>query len=277
MGYLCRTDRRRYKAVKEEALRFALRTADPTGRLNMLREYIQAQALRSLHESRAFEALSFVGGTALRFLFDLPRYSEDLDFSLEIPENYFPDAWMAKLKRDLEFQNFNVEMSWNSTKPVHTGWIRIASVMKDAGLSSRPEQKLSIKIEIDTNPPAGAATMVRLVNRHALFAVRHHDLPSLLAGKLNALITRPFTKGRDWYDAVWYLSKTPAIEPNADLLGSALAQFGIPYKGDWRPLLREKLQQIDFRAARNDVYPFLEKPQEADYLTREYLEQLLER
>ena len=263
--------------MKEEALRFAQRTADPTGRLNMLREYIQAQALRSLHESRAFEVLSFVGGTALRFLFDLPRYSEDLHFSLEFPHNYAPYAWMAKLKRDLAFQNFDVEMSWNSTKPVHTGWIRIAGIMKDAVLSARFEQKLSIKIEIDTNPPAGAVTMVRLVNRHALFAVRHHDLPSLMAGKLNALITRPFAKGRDWYDAVWYLSKTPAIEPNTSLLSSALAQFGITHEGDWRSLLRERLREIDFSAARNDVRPFLERPQEADYLTREYLEHLLDR
>ncbi len=93
-------------------------------------------------------------------------------------------------------------MSGNSKKPVQTGWIRNAGAMKDAGLSSRPEQKLSIKIKINTSPPAGAATMVRLINRHALSAVRHHDLPSLLAGKLNALMTRPFTKRWDWYDAV---------------------------------------------------------------------------
>ena len=263
--------------MKEEAMRFAQRTADPTGKLNRLREYVQAQALRSFHESRAFEAISFVGGTALRFLFDLPRYSEDLDFSLEISKNYVPDVWMAKLKRDLEFQNFDVEISWNSTKPLHTGWIRIAGIMKDAGLSSRPEQKLSIKIEIDTNPPAGAVTMVRLVNRHALFAVRHHDLPSLMAGKLNALITRPFTKGRDWYDAVWYLSKNPPIEPNEALLSSALAQFGITHEGGWRSLLREKLRNIDFNTVRADVRPFLERPEDADYLTKEYLEDLMDR
>lgn len=261
--------------MKDEALRFAQRSTDPTNRLNMLREYIQAQALRSFHESRAFEALSFVGGTALRFLFDLPRYSEDLDFSLEIPQSYAPEAWLSKLKRDLEFQNFDVEISWNATKPVHIAWIRIAGIMKDAGLSSRPEQKLSIKIEIDTNPPPGAVTLVRLVNRHALFAVRHHDLPSLMAGKLNALITRPYTKGRDWYDAVWYLSKTPPIEPSAILLSSALAQFSITHEGDWRSLLREKLRNIDFGAVRADVRPFLERPEDTDYLTKEYLEHLL--
>lgn len=263
--------------MKEEALRFAQRTTDPTGRLNIVREYIQAQVLRSLHESRAFEALSFVGDTALRFLFDLPRYSEDLDFSLEFPLNYDPEAWMAKLKRDLAFQNFDFEMSWNSTKSVHTGWIRIAGIMKDAGLSSRHEQKLSVKIEIDTNPPVGAITQVRLVSCYVLFAVRHHDLSSLMAGKLNALITRPFTKGRDWYDAVWYLSKTPPIEPNANLLNAALAQFDITYAGDWRSLVLKKIQSIDFVAAQSDVRPFLEKPQEADYLTREFLEHLLDR
>jgi hypothetical protein len=99
--------------VKAEALDFALRSKDPLDRVNILREYVQACALRSLHESKAFERLSFGGGTALRFLFDLPRYSEDLDFSLETPLGYEPLAWMAKLKRDLSRLGFETELSWN--------------------------------------------------------------------------------------------------------------------------------------------------------------------
>ena len=69
--------------MKEEAIAIAGEESDPSRRLNVLREYLQACILRSLHESEGFVQLSFVGGTALRFLYNLPRFSEDLDFTLE--------------------------------------------------------------------------------------------------------------------------------------------------------------------------------------------------
>ncbi|MDP3178869.1 MAG: nucleotidyl transferase AbiEii/AbiGii toxin family protein, partial [Spirochaetaceae bacterium] len=130
--------------MKAEALDLALRSKDPLDRVNILREYVQACALRSLHESQAFERLSFVGGTALRFLYDLPRYSEDLDFSLESSAGYEPLAWMTKLKRDLSRLGFETELSWNDRKTVQVAWIRIARLLAEAGVVARTEQKLSI-------------------------------------------------------------------------------------------------------------------------------------
>ena len=66
----------------DQALALAREQEDPGLALNLLREYLQSLVLRSLHESEAFRALAFVGGTALRFLHGLPRFSQDLDFSL---------------------------------------------------------------------------------------------------------------------------------------------------------------------------------------------------
>ena len=50
---------------------------------NIAREYLQARILDHLHQAGAMQALAFQGGTALRFLYAIPRYSEDLDFALE--------------------------------------------------------------------------------------------------------------------------------------------------------------------------------------------------
>ena len=125
--------------MKAEALGYALESNDPIERTNLLREYVQARSLRSLHESRAFERLSFVGGTALRFLFDLPRYSEDLDFSLEYSAGYEPLVWMAKLKRDLVRLGFEAELSWNDRKTVHVAWVRVSGILKEAGIVGRAE------------------------------------------------------------------------------------------------------------------------------------------
>lgn len=47
-----------------------------------LREIIQEIALAGLQRSGFFEKAAFYGGTALRIFHKLPRFSEDLDFSL---------------------------------------------------------------------------------------------------------------------------------------------------------------------------------------------------
>ena len=65
------------------------------------------------------------------------------------------NAWMAKVKPDLTLAGFIPEVTWNDRKTVHTGWVRLGAILHDAGLSAVPEQKLAIKVEIDTRPPAG--------------------------------------------------------------------------------------------------------------------------
>jgi len=264
--------------MKEEALALVRNVSDPGQALNRLREYLQAFVLRSLHESEAFRPLAFVGGTALRFLHNLPRFSEDLDFSLVSAEGYAGKEWMAKVKRDLTLAGFSPDVTWNDRKVVHTAWVRLAGLLHDAGLSAMPTEKLAIKLEIDTRPPGGAICERRIVTRHLTFLLQHYDLPSLLAGKLHAAITRKYAKGRDWYDLVWYLSQRPPVVPNIDLLQAALDQTqgaGHYDANAWKALVRERLTASNLRAIGDDVGPFLERPQDAALLTGENLEGLL--
>lgn len=264
--------------MKEQALALVAGVADPGRALCLLREYVQAQVLRSLHESEAFRPLAFVGGTALRFLHGLPRFSEDLDFSLVTADGYDGKQWLTKVKRDLSLAGFQVEVTWNERNVVHAAWVRLAGLLREAGLAGRPEQKLAIKLEIDTRPPPGARCERRIVTRHETFLIQHHDLPSLLAGKLHAVLSRRYAKGRDLYDLLWYLSQRPAVAPNLDLLQAALAQTGAPGRQDareWRKLVRARLRSLDVRAAAQDVQPFLESPRDAELLTVENLLGLL--
>lgn len=260
--------------MKERALELARGAKEPEQKLNRLREYIQVLALRSFHEAEAFRRIAFVGGTALRFLHGLPRFSEDLDFSLVSADGYAGKEWMAKLKRDLALAGFDPEVAWNDRKAVHTGWVRLAGILKEAGLSALSDEKLAIKIEIDTCPPEGARLEKRIVSRYLTFFVQHYDLSSLLAGKLHAVITRRYAKGRDWYDLMWYLSQRPTVEPNVPLLQNALDQTGATGKVDvhsWRRLIRERLDSLDLEAVVDEVRPFLENPKDAALLTRENL------
>ena len=264
--------------MKEEALALLRGVSDPGQALNRLREYLQAFVLRSLHESEAMRPLAFVGGTALRFLHNLPRFSEDLDFSLVSADGYEGKAWMSKVKRDLTLAGFSPEVTWNDRKVVHTGWVRVAGILHEAGLSAMPAEKLAIKLEIDTRPPAGARCERRVVTRHVTFLLQHYELPSLLAGKLHAAIARKYAKGRDWYDLMWYLSQRPPVAPNLLLLQNALDQTqraGSHDANAWRELVKERLDALNVQAVCDDVSPFLERPQDAALLTRANLEGLL--
>ncbi len=266
--------------MKEEALNLVRPIRDPARRLNVLREYLQALLLRSLHESEGFKCLAFVGGTALRFLHNLPRFSEDLDFSLETSAGYEGEKWMLKAKRDLTLAGWDTSVTWNDRKTVNTSWIKIGGVLKDAGLSGMADQKLSIKVEIDTRPPAGAVVENLLVERHRLFVLKCYDLSSLMAGKLHALITRQYPKGRDWYDFIWYTACRPPVEPNRVLLQQALDQtqgVGVMSSDQWRTHVEVRIKTLDMDAIRADVQPFLERPEEADLITRENLLSLLEK
>lgn len=265
--------------MKAQALEIAASVTDPGERLNRLREYLQAFVLRSLHESEAFQCLSFVGGTALRFLYGLPRFSEGLDFSLEQSHGYEPQKWLGKLKRDLTFAGFEATVTWNDRKTVQVGWVRVAALLREAGLAGLPGQKLSVKLEIDTRPPSGAALESRVVNRYFLVAFRHHDLSSLMAGKVHALCTRRYPKGRDWYDLLWYRAQSPPVSPNLRLLQAALDQTegagAWPAEG-WQEVLRRRLDALDVDALRDDVAPFLERPADRDLLTQEHIVSAIE-
>ena len=101
-----------------------------------------------------------------------------------------------------------------------------------------------------------------------------------MAGKLHALLSRGYPKGRDWYDLIWYRSRRPPVEPNAQFLQNALDQTqggGRFWAADWRTLLAARLVDLDTRALARDVQPFLERPEDAALLDRPNLEAILGR
>jgi predicted nucleotidyltransferase component of viral defense system len=265
--------------MKEEALTLIRGLSNPTDKLNLLREYMQALVLRSFHESEAFVNLAFVGGTALRFVYRLPRFSEDLDFALETREGYNPQSWMKKVKSDLQFAGFQTAVTWNEHTAVHKSWVKVAGLLKEAGLSGQTDQNLSIKLEIDTRPPSGAISERGIVNRHAMLSLRTYDLPSLMAGKVHALLTRKYAIGRDWYDLVWYRGKRPPVEPNLEQLQQALDQTQGKGKVDarnWKSEVIAKLGVLKCSTLISDVKNFLEHPEDAALLTEENIRSVLQ-
>ena len=136
-----------------------------------------------------------------------------------------------------------------------------------------------MKIEVVTNPPAGAGLDTTLIRRHVTLRLQHHDRASLLAGKLHALFQRRYVKGRDLYDLLWYLSDPDWPNPNLVLLQNGLQQTGwegpVLDENNWLDILCKRLRNIDWEKAVADVRPFLERATDVDLLTQENFEKLL--
>lgn len=247
---------------------------------NVAREYLQARILGSLQRSGAMIPLAFQGGTALRFLFSIPRFSEDLDFALERPEaGYDLRGWLKDVERTFAAEGYQVGIKVGDRRAVHSAFIRFYGLPYELELSRQPGEAFSVKIEVDTLPPAGAGLATTLVRRYETLQLQHHDRASLLAGKLHAVLQRPYAKGRDIYDLVWYLSDPEWPPPNLVLLRNALAQTGWTEPDaaavNWREALLERLRGLDWERVQADARPFLERPEDRRLLTRENLERVV--
>lgn len=254
---------------------------DANQKICIAREYLQARILQSLQEDGVFARWAFQGGTALRFLFSLPRFSEDLDFAVtRTGEDVRFERAMRRVQSAFQAEGYDIAVKSRPEKTVASAFIGFAGLLYDLGLSSQRRQIFSVKVEVDTNPPVGATVDTTLVRRHVTLNLHHYDKGSLLAGKLHALLSRSWCKGRDLYDLMWYLADRDWPEPNLALLNSALSQTGWKgpelVTGNWRKAVADKLRGIDWTAARSDVRPFLERPREVDLIRREHLLPLLQ-
>jgi len=248
---------------------------------NLAREYLQARILGSLQRAGAMIPLAFHGGTALRFLFSTVRYSEDLDFALEKDKPLYDfRTYLRSVQRDFQAEAYNVDIKLSDQRTVHHAFIRFPGLLFELSLSPHVEEVLAVKLEVDTNPPAGAGLTTTVIRRYIPLQIHHHDRASLLAGKLHAILQRPFIKGRDIYDLTWYLSDPAWPAPNLALLNNALAQTGWTGESltdsNWRTVLRDRLQKLQWENVVNDVRPFIEPVVNLEILTRENLLRLVD-
>ena len=245
-----------------------------------LREIIQEVALLGLWRAKFFEHAAFYGGTALRILYGLDRFSEDLDFSLLAPSPDFNLArYTAFLEEEVRAFGFTVRVEMVDKavdSAVQSAFLKantrnellVIEVGEEFAGQVAVGQMLKVKIEVDTNPPPGFTTLTRYLLQPIPFAVRSYSLPDLFAGKLHALLCRKWknrVKGRDWYDFVWYAANHPHL--NLAHLEQRMRQTG-HWNGEQRfspaaftDLLYETIDRLDVAQARRDVMPFAKDQQ----------------
>ncbi len=165
-------------------------------------------------------------------------------------------------------------------KTVRSAFIKFPGLLFEMGASPHKSEVLSVKFEVDTNPPCGAGTETTLCRRFVTVRVNHYDKASLLAGKLHAVLSRQYTKGRDVYDLVWYLSDRTWPTPNLCFLNAALVQTGwmgpTLSAGTWSDVISSRMNELHWGRVRDDLMPFVERHEELALVTKENCIKLLQ-
>lgn len=253
--------------VKERLRRYE--AANPLKQENAVKEILQEIALYALWRGDFFDVALFQGGTSLRILHGLPRFSEDLDFLLRVPDPKFDWSPYLVTLTDVAAE-FGIKLEaqppGKMDKAIHAALLKNDSIANQLDLSftgqGRPKT-IKIKLEIDVNPPLGSGEATTFLDFPLDHEVRHQDLTSNFALKIHALLCRGYLKGRDWFDFSWYVSRD--ITPNLALLRNALLQKG-PWEGvatisvdiAWlKEALSDAIARIDWKDASDDVARFL--------------------
>ena len=259
-----------------------------------LAETIQSLALLGLSRTDFSTYAAFYGGTALRLLYNLDRFSEDLDFSLLEPaEDFRLSSYLESLQDEMKAFGFSVEIDCRNKSldtPIESAFIkantRLHTIKAGApeAIAKRihKEAICKVKLEVDIDPPPGAQFEVRYIDDPVPFSIRSYSGPALLAGKIDAILYRGWqnrVKGRDWYDFAFLVRKNVPL-----LLGhieARLRQRGVytalsPLSPDQcMDMIARRIESVDFEAAKEDVAAFVPDPRDLDVWSRDYFHHVL--
>ncbi len=261
-----------------------------------LREILQEVALLGLWRGKFFEKAAFYGGTALRIVHGLDRFSEDLDFTLLKSSPEFDiERYLEILEREILSYGFEVSVAKRhktTTSAVQSAFVKADTAThlltieaEDRIVAQIPAgQTVKIRIEVDTDPPPNFETETRFRLQPIPFSVRIVTLPDLFAGKMHAVLCRRWktrVKGRDWYDLVWYVANHPEL--HLEHLRERMIQTGHWNRKD--PLAKDKfyklaedaVDKLEVNQARKEVEPFVRNPEALEVWSKEFFRDIFRR
>jgi predicted nucleotidyltransferase component of viral defense system len=262
-----------YKAISREEKSHALR------------EVMQQIVLAGLSRSDFFEHAAFYGGTCLRLFYGLPRFSEDMDFSLlQVNENFDLQNYFPFIKDEFLSMGKSIEISKKKKQQntnIESAFLKDTSQLYD--IKFQTEKQMKIKVEVDILPPLNFETENKLLIQPFSFNACCFTLPCLFAGKVHAFLFRNWknrVKGRDWFDFEWYVQNKISLNLNHFI--ARAKQFGdtsgkIRDEKSLKLALAKRIKSVDISAVKNDIMPFLKKTQSIEIWSEDYFLELAKR
>lgn len=225
---------------------------------HILKEYIQVMVLDYLSTTPYISRLAFIGGTNLRLIKGLNRFSEDVDFDCkDLTEAEFKDM-TDEVITFLRRSGLNVETR-DKANPKLTAYRRnlyFPEFLFELGLTGHRDERFLLKIEAQDQEVDYPVEMKSVQRCGFFFSVPAPSDSVLLSMKLSALLSR--AKGRDFYDTMFLMQQTkPSYEFLAEMVGISSPE-------QLKNALTEKLKTIDLNIKRRDFEHLLFDTRDAE-------------
>jgi len=232
-------------------------------------EYLQYEILDSLFKQKNSEKLSFIGGTAIRIVYQSQRFSEDLDFDnfgLSFVEF---KKLLDQTAKDMSAKGFELEFRFVEKMAFHC-YIKFPNILFLNKLSPNDDEKILIRIDT-VEKDKNVEPKTHILNKYGIYRkILVNKIETILSQKILAILERKREKGRDFYDVSYLLGIT---KPDYEYLKK---------NRDWKPeTIKEKLlhriNNLNIKELSDEVLPFLLKPEDIDRVMtfKEYIEQKL--
>ncbi len=280
------------EAVEQMLARYNPKSSDDYN--NALKEILQEIVLLGLDRNGFFEKAAFYGGTALRIMHGLDRFSEDLDFTLLEPNpNFKLDKYFPGLERELsafgfEFSLERVDKSESRTTEsvffkanTQMLFLTIESAKSFANKFQK-NQAIKIKFEVDVEPSTSFDSEIKTLWLPSPFTVKTLTVQSLFAGKMHAVLLRKWknrTKGRDFYDLQWYLARNISLKKS--YLEEKMKASGVLNEPLTKELLidffEKRVETIDWEQAKLDVHGFLKDKSQIKLWSSAFFKEMIQK
>ena len=280
--------------IEEIINRYNPKTIEETKAI--LREIIQSIVLVGLSRANFFSVASFYGGTALRIFYNLNRFSEDLDFTLNFVDNEFKlEPYFKKITDVALSYGLDLDIQTKPKKiktPVESAFAKINTYQVFINLKINEEltnllhkdENIKVKFEVDCNPALGFHSENKWIDMPEFAPVIVLDKASLFSGKIHAILCRNYKntiKGRDYYDFLFYIQE--GAKPNLEYLKNKLVNTGKINEDDLfdinvlKEMLKERFEQVDFNEVKKDAQKFVFKNEDLSFYSKEFFIQMLEK
>ncbi len=239
----------------------ALNGFPPHRERQAMAEYLQCLILQSVARHSLPGKMSFIGGTSLRFFYNLPRFSEDLDFDNFGLSVHDFEHIIAAVVADLSLQGFVVD-SVVRIKGAYHCYIRFNNLLFENRLSPHADEKILVKIDTALQD-FSVQTEKKFFNRYSIVEeVVVNPAEILMAQKTIALLERSTPKGRDFFDFIFLDGFT---KPSIAYLKHKIGIGGLL---ELKEAVLKRCAPLDFDALAKDVAPFIFNPNDIIRITK---------
>ena len=232
----------------------------------ILREYLQYLILEIIFKTDIAKKLSFLGGTCLKIVYGLKRFSEDLDFdNKNLSSKEF--ALLADIiESELKKQGFDVETKITEKNAIHCH-VRFSNILFTNKLSNLKNEKVDIQIDTFDQEYEYNSEMFVLNKFNVFKQIKVTPKSIILSQKLWTITQRSRAKGRDYHDILQLFQDT---KPE---IGFLKEKFG---NSDVKKEILKNIKDVNLEKVAQDVEPFLINRQESKkiLLFKDYLKQV---